>query len=80
LRTHKNAIKKILKIKQKNYLPTYLPTPFSGHLPDIRRFHFFLRRPLKDTSGRQNKTEQGAAEKKEEKTMHVRTLFGLEFV
>jgi hypothetical protein len=38
LETHKNAIKK----KQKN-----LPTPFSGHLPDIRACNFiFLRRPF----------------------------------
>jgi hypothetical protein len=29
--------KKISKLKKKKYLPT----PFSGHLPDIRRFHFF---------------------------------------
>jgi hypothetical protein len=36
--THKNAINKISKIKL-NKVPTY---PFSGYLPDIRRFQFIF--------------------------------------
>jgi hypothetical protein len=46
--THKNAIKKTHKKNKKR--GSYLPTPFSGHLPDIRRFElwfFFLWRPLR---------------------------------
>jgi hypothetical protein len=34
-------LKKFKKRKER-----YLPTPFSGHLPDIRRFQKNLRRPL----------------------------------
>jgi hypothetical protein len=31
----------LLRNAQKRLKKRYLPTPFSGHLPDIRRFRFF---------------------------------------
>jgi hypothetical protein len=38
---------KLIKRKER-----YLPTPFNGNMPDIRRFQlFFLRRPLKQNDG-----------------------------